>query len=336
MRSLGLGWYALCSCVAAAMLAGCGASQPPIGAPGATPQSPVIATRAAHGGSWMLPEAKSEDLLYIVDQRANRVSMYSYPGLNHVGGLGGFRMPAGDCADKSGNVWVVSKASDYVVEYAHAGAKPITELSLGKPGSIYPTSCAVDPVPGNLVVTSFDGGAFIFHSARGSPKRFFPMSIVGLYPAYDNVGNLYIDGFIYFDVYDTRAALSELAMGSKGFERLWFRPGVGLDFLLAVGLQWTAGRMAMVNGIWRNKEPADLYQVQQEGNAVRIFGTKSLAIRGTVGQFCIARQTIFMPFYFDKSLAGGVALYHYPSGGEPIAKIGGLGQPVAVTFSPAG
>jgi hypothetical protein len=34
MKSLNLGRYALYSCVAAAMLAGCGGSQPPIGVPG--------------------------------------------------------------------------------------------------------------------------------------------------------------------------------------------------------------------------------------------------------------------------------------------------------------
>lgn len=37
MRSLDLGRYALFSCAAVAMLAGCGGSQPPIGAPGAMP-----------------------------------------------------------------------------------------------------------------------------------------------------------------------------------------------------------------------------------------------------------------------------------------------------------
>ena len=41
-----------------AMLAGCGGSQPPIGAPGVMPQSRAIAMHAAGGGSWMLPEAK--------------------------------------------------------------------------------------------------------------------------------------------------------------------------------------------------------------------------------------------------------------------------------------
>jgi hypothetical protein len=57
-KSLGIGRYALSSWVAAAMLAGCGGSRPPIGAPGTMPQSRAIATQAKHGGSWMLPEAK--------------------------------------------------------------------------------------------------------------------------------------------------------------------------------------------------------------------------------------------------------------------------------------
>ena len=42
MRISVAGGYAL-SCVAAAMLAGCGGSQPPIGAPGAIPQSNAMA-----------------------------------------------------------------------------------------------------------------------------------------------------------------------------------------------------------------------------------------------------------------------------------------------------
>ena len=55
------------SIVAAALLAGCGGSQPPIGAPGAMPQSQAIASHAARGKSWMLPEAAPTELLYVAD-----------------------------------------------------------------------------------------------------------------------------------------------------------------------------------------------------------------------------------------------------------------------------
>jgi hypothetical protein len=64
MKSLELGRYALNSCVAAAMLAGCGGSQPPIGAQGAMPQGQTfaIAAHSERGGSWMLPEAESASM----------------------------------------------------------------------------------------------------------------------------------------------------------------------------------------------------------------------------------------------------------------------------------
>jgi hypothetical protein len=48
-----------------ALLAGCGGPQLPVGPFGATPQSRAITPGAERDGSWMLPEAKSQDLLYV-------------------------------------------------------------------------------------------------------------------------------------------------------------------------------------------------------------------------------------------------------------------------------
>jgi hypothetical protein len=48
-------YCALAIGAAAATLAGCGGSQPPMGAPGATPQSRAVAARVSHGKPWMLP-----------------------------------------------------------------------------------------------------------------------------------------------------------------------------------------------------------------------------------------------------------------------------------------
>ncbi len=66
MKNGVLSRYALSSCVAAAMLAGCGGSQPPIGAP-AMPQSRAIAQDGARGKSWMLADAKNSDLYYLAE-----------------------------------------------------------------------------------------------------------------------------------------------------------------------------------------------------------------------------------------------------------------------------
>ena len=52
---------ALCLSVTFALLAGCGGSQAPIGAPGAMPQTSAAEDQVERDGSWMKPEAKGED-----------------------------------------------------------------------------------------------------------------------------------------------------------------------------------------------------------------------------------------------------------------------------------
>jgi hypothetical protein len=54
MRTFAHSRFAL-SVSLAATLAGCGGSQPPIGVPGAMPQSPAIATHAERGGRQRIP-----------------------------------------------------------------------------------------------------------------------------------------------------------------------------------------------------------------------------------------------------------------------------------------
>src|SRR5580700_9415982 len=97
--------HTLSICVAAAMLTGCGGSQPAIGAPGTMPQSPAIATHAAHGTSWMAPDAVTQDLLY-VGGNSGDVTVYSYPKGKLLGTLTGFNLPAGECVDKAGDVLI--------------------------------------------------------------------------------------------------------------------------------------------------------------------------------------------------------------------------------------
>jgi hypothetical protein len=84
MKSLGLNRYALAIGAAAALLGGCGGSQPSLGAPGAMPRNPAIATHADRGKSWMLPEAKSEGLLYIADA-CGGLCISTYPAGKLVG-----------------------------------------------------------------------------------------------------------------------------------------------------------------------------------------------------------------------------------------------------------
>ncbi|MGA9946057.1 MAG: hypothetical protein WBP75_13570, partial [Candidatus Cybelea sp.] len=148
MRNLNLGGYVLACCVAAAILAGCGGSAPPIAAPGATTQSRAAATHADNGGSWMAPDATKQDLLYVSDWGTGDVYAYSYPKRKLQGKLTGL-MPTGLCVDKKGDVFVDN--SREILEYAHGGTSPIATLD--DSGS-YPTVCSIDRVTGDLAVAN--------------------------------------------------------------------------------------------------------------------------------------------------------------------------------------
>ena len=74
MKSFGLGTYALTGGVSVALLAGCGGSQPPIGALGTIPQTSAIATHADRGKSWMVemsPVAASASFLSVGNDNWN-------------------------------------------------------------------------------------------------------------------------------------------------------------------------------------------------------------------------------------------------------------------------
>jgi hypothetical protein len=146
MKRLDFGRYVLNCCVAAAILAGCGGSQPPIGASGAMPQGSAIAAHADRSKSWMLSEAKTDDLLYVTDAGKSNVLVFSYPQGKLVGTLAGsFSNPAGECVDAKGNVWITNPnyaGSGFIVEYAHGDSTSITTLQ--EPGAS-PVGCSIDP-----------------------------------------------------------------------------------------------------------------------------------------------------------------------------------------------
>ena len=174
MKSLGFGRCALCNCAAAAMLAGCGGLQPPIGAPGARPQTRAIATQAERGGSWMAAEAKSDNLLYIANYGGG-VEIYSYrpARLKYVGYLATPLYAQGECVGKKQSVFITSSNLE-IYEYAHGAASPKAILT---DPFVTPANCSVDPTTGNLAVVGYAfgneyKGVAIFAHARGKPKLY--------------------------------------------------------------------------------------------------------------------------------------------------------------------
>lgn len=228
-----LSCYGTALCFATALLSGCSGSQPPIGAPGAMLQSRAIAQHAfAQGKSWMLQDAKSQDLLYVSDASAT-VSVYTFPTLRKVESFSLSNTSAGgECSDNAGNVFISSANADRVgtiYEYAHGGSSPVAALS--DPG--LPYGCAVDPMSGNLAVSNvYDasnpsrpglGDVAIYDHAQGSPTMYQSSAIdYLLYCTFDSSGNLIADGADGDGVH----ALFEIASGSKSVTEISLDPAV--------------------------------------------------------------------------------------------------------------
>ncbi|MGA8575787.1 MAG: hypothetical protein WB609_08935 [Candidatus Cybelea sp.] len=314
MKSLDFRHYVLGGFAAAALLAGCGAlplslskgqsdTQPPIGAPSAMRQSRAIATHAERSRSWMLPEAKSEDLLYVSDyQNGVIVLSYTPPRLKYVGFLSEPQWGEGECVDKAQNVFITGSAYD-IVEYAHGATTP--KAILTDPFAL-PLSCSVDPTTGNLAVVGYPDqfhkiyGAAIFKKARGKPTLYEDTGFAAFACTYDNEGNLFLDGSLTSSV-----AIAKLQKGSSTFTNIPLEQ----SFNAVGGIQWDGQYVAV--GDYYN---AVIYEFEINGSSATKVGSTPLGGSGTVLQFFIDRGRVIVPSTFQ-NYSGFVKIFDYPAGG---------------------
>jgi hypothetical protein len=308
-RTLGVG-------LAVALMAGCGGTQQ---VTGALPQGVVTKPPTAHwttGKSWMLSDAKGDDLLYTSDD-VGHVYVYSYPALRLVGQLGGFGSVAtqGLCVDGQANIFVptgVSSVSGYVYEFSHGGLSPIATLD--DPG--WGAGCSVDPTTGNLAVANYfspndepyyHGDIAIYAGAQGTP-RIYTSPYVNWYwwAAYDDKGDLFVDGNGYGA---SGFPLAELPAGGGAFK------DISLDRSFApYSLQWNKGNLIIASG-GDSDDALSIYQVKVSGARGRIVKTTSLRTRSLGydgnGQFWIHDRKVIGPGRNHNVLD----LWRYPSGG---------------------
>jgi hypothetical protein len=333
MKSLDFGRCALGICAAAAMLAGCGGSQPPIGAPGAMPQASALATHAERGTSWMLPEARSEDLLYTSNDDGD-VYVYSYPAFKQVGELQLNEATQGLCVDKQSDVFVpawtgdVSTLTGYIYEYAHGGTQPIATLS--DPGALN-TSCSVDPTTGNLAVTNayqsgYDyGNVAIYPNASGSPTTYVVTDIEPGWSAYDGNGDLFVDGYHG----GSASPLAELPKGSSTFSSVTLNKSISTE-----SLQWEKGYLTIASAT-NNLGPLYIYRVHISASQGTIVGSTALTMRHLGydgnGQYWIQG---------DRVLGAGLRhsrlqIWRYPAGGDAVKTVVKRFTPWGVVVSAA-
>jgi hypothetical protein len=323
MRTLALR-YCLLTVVAGALLAGCSGSAPQAGIPGAIPQSRAIAVRGDRGRSWMLPEAKSENLMYVSDI-GEGVFVYDYqrPRFKFVGLLVGLSDPEGECVDKAQDIYVANTSANgggEVLEYRHGGTTPINILAVDG----YPKTCAVDLTTGNLAVIAFNeqerGFLAIFKKARGKPVVYSDSGFDIYAGAYDPKGDLFLDG----SVESSGVQIAEIPEGSTQFKSIALSQTPS-----EVGsLQW-AGKHLAVGDAYE----AVIYQFDIAGSKGTEVGSTPLSDSPTlIAQFFIAGDRVIVPSETG-DYGGYVKIYDYPAGGKATRTLSNLSIPDSVVVS---
>lgn len=284
--------------------------------------------------SWMAPDAKQHDLLYISDFVNNVVDVYTYPKGKLVGTLGGFSGPEGECADARGDVWITSSDQFDILEYAHGGKTPIATLT--QQDQVL-DGCSVDTTTGSLAVDSLclrnarecisSGSVFVYTNIKKPPTQYTDPNIDLVYfCGYDSNGNLFVDG-------EKTAIgpfeLAELPKGSGIFtdislNRIIYYPG---------GVQWDGKYVAVGDQEAGNELTSSVHQIAVKGSTGKIVGTTKLEGTLDVVQFWIQGSRIVAPDVQKGDYVGDVRLFKYPPGGVPLRMITGLGLPIGATVS---
>ncbi len=316
---------------AAAALAACGLPAAPV----MTAHDLDISTSSAgsylsaarkNGASWILPGAKSQNLLYISNGKTVRI--YSYPHGKLVGTLKHFYLATGMCVDKSGNVFIVDIGYGKIFEYAHGGKIRLNTLASPTKD---PVGCAVDPTTGNLAVGSEGFGSSptveIYQSARGRPTTYGDSAFYQFYfCGYDNVGDLFVDGITAPG--SGHFGLAELGKGKRSLNNITVDEYIGFPG----GVQWDGKYLAIgdqLNSVY------EFAISGYNGNGVGITQLKSGA--RYVKQFWIQNDVIIAPnIYIKRQAMSDALLYDYPAGGRALIKItDGLDDAQGAVVSPA-
>jgi hypothetical protein len=238
--------------------------------------------------------------------------------------LGSFYRPVGECADKTGNVFIADLGNQRIVEYAHGGKKPIATLQ----DSDGPYGCAIDPATGNLAVTNVRvANVAIYERARGRPKKYMNPSMSGYaFCTYDGKGNLYVDGQVSYSSF----ALAKLSKGTGTFTNIT----VNQNIKAPGGVQWLGNGIAI-----GDLDVPIIYKFSIRGSHGRRVGSTPLGSQAEfVHQFDIDGTTVVVPnqYYVKHKAFSNVLLYKYPGGGKALKTITrGVSFPGASVISKA-
>jgi hypothetical protein len=285
----------------------------------------AVTVHPDHRRSWMAPDAKKHDLLYIADYGTNDVYVFSYRQGKLKGRLTGFNGPQGECVDKASNVWITNTYLSEIVEYAHGGTSPVAILR--DPGE-YPVGCSVDPTTGNLAVTNIcdapscgEGNLVVYRKAQGKPKAYTdPYFYKYYFCGFDNKGNLFVDGGSSGGTFQ----FAELPRRSSTLGNILIEANI----LFPGGVQWD-GRYVSVGDQDVSGGGSYIYQVQVSGSIGTVAGKTELVGAYDIVQFWIQGKKLIGPdaYYHD------VGFYNYPAGGTATKTLTGFNTPYGSVVS---
>lgn len=268
----------------------------------------------------MAPGAKSADLLYLSDEQADDVYVYSWPGGKLMGTLTGFDGPQGECVDKAGDVFIANEYTYQVLEYAHGGTTPIATLSY--PG-IYPVGCSVDPTTGNLAVTNIDtptggiGNVLIYPDATGTPTSYTaPRLYYYFFCSYDARGNLFVDGTNGGSTF----ALDELAKSNTTFVNVTLDQTINYPG----GVQWDGKYLAI-----GDQAAPYIYEFKISAGSGTEVGTTPIDDADNPVQFWKQGREVVVPDFSSSE----VQLFDYPAGGMAKKTFTGFSAPFGSVVS---
>lgn len=289
--------YAFSLSVAAAILVGCGASQPPIGAPVAP---------AMHANLSSPPQyATSKKFEYVINYYGTYASIFDYPksdqqvgSIANVGGQGCTNVLYG-YGKKI--IWIVASDTDIAeFEVPKKQIKTLTD-SVGQP-----SSCAMN-TSGDLAVGILANGDIdIFKNASGSGTVMSTPLVAEFFDGYDNKGNLFFDGYTARHAFE----LVELPAGSTKLKPIKTSNAVSTPG----SVQWDGKFLTVLD-----QARSAIYQYTVKGTKATLKGTVYLTGASDCAQTWIATGVIFC----GDAGYGDAEVFNYPAGGSPIATFTG-------------
>jgi hypothetical protein len=285
-----------------------------------------------HSKSHMIPGAQDAPaLLYVSDSGTNDVNVYKLLDGTQVGTLTGFSEPQGECADKAHNVWITNTATSTIIEFAHGGTTPIATLSdTGQ----FPVGCSVNMANGDLAVSNIvttgsgAGSVSVYAGAMGTPTIYSDPNLARVYfLAYDNHGNLFVDGLNGSGGFQ----LAELPSGSSTFTDITLNQSIAFPG----GVSFHEGEVVV-----GDQSAPVVYRVSDNTSGT-IIGTTPLAGTTDVVQFTVACGPSFArvcghsKLFAPDAASADVKIFNYPKGGTPktASTITGLTLPIGTAVS---